>query len=651
MFLLYRKIVSLLFLLVCMHSLGHAQLLKRLKEEAKWKAEQILRQKAYQVIDKAVDSIGTKKEKNQRASEQSNTNESATVKVTDAANFSERSNKKPDTEQLPGKNNKENNQEGFIELDDFITTVFIGGQLLFTGKSAYYEGYNKVYIQISDEKNYLLNVDLLLDKNGLFAGQWYAPNIAGRYTITAVSSNKKATATKEIEVVDFFELDEMAEENITQINKAVKLVEERSEKVKGMISSQQAAELDKKIKLLKEKSDAATGLFKSINNANKKLAAMVTKGKVLPGNLSENLSELNVQLKNQSDEMAKAQQEFSNHQPLDNTICEYLVMINEACALFSTVTGFWAKSIGGIVKNIVLDKASGIAVDAAKKIGSVNTPNGADMALKEPGKLYLAASVDAESLVGKLGTAQFAGDMLSFVTDVLLKMYCGMYSGEMTQTFNFTYKNKAGTPWWKYGGELKANLSLRYPKNAATGKIIKMKGGLEGNATKFNFWADPKEAVADELKSAYNSTKVITIADYKPPTFPFVSSQEDKAGFGAVARGIATPASFYIPVDAEYDLDSKQIKIFINEAILDFTPLVKHRKMFVVIAVLPLFRVEDFPIEKAQKIIRGSFKEKNWFTIAGEETGKPHFGGTITRKVNQPDFTIDLSITMKAEKD
>jgi hypothetical protein len=180
-----------------------------------------------------------------------------------------------------------------------------------------------------------------------------------------------------------------------------------------------------------------------------------------------------------------------------------------------------------------------------------------------------------------------------------------------------------------------------------------MKGTLEGNATKFTFFADPKEAVAEELYKVnrYDMVQNIILKNVTPVTVPFVSAQSDKAGFGAVTRSAATPASFYIPIDAEYDLDAKQIKIFVNDALWDFSPMVQNKQLYVVMAALPLFRVATYPIEKAQKTIHGALKEKNIFTVYTDSKGTPRFDGTITRKVNQSDFKIDLSISMKAVKD
>jgi hypothetical protein len=528
--------------------------------------------------------------------------------------------------------------------------IFITGKVTFKGRSIKYEGYTSVQIKITGPKNHQEAYEVTMSNDGTFTAIWTAPLETGSYYIKAISSDKKSDTTISIEVTMLDELDEMADENIAATEKAKALIVSRVQAVNSSLNATQRSELDAKKKKAVDNLDRMLKMFRSINNANKQLSISARKGSALPQNLSANLSQLNDQLKQQAEEIKKRNEEFQTHKAADNSICEYLVMINEACAAFSTAVGFYSKSIATVLKNIVLDKGPGVAVDAGTAKIGLTPPTGTEIIPKELGKLYATSKLDAESLTGNLGMASFAGDMMSYVSDILLKTYCGLYSGEMTQNFEFIYRNNFNDVWWKYGGTLKAVVNLRYPKNSAGSGVIKMKGNLEGNAVKFTFFADPKEAVAEEMKSSYNFTKLITLADIKAPTVPFVSAASDKAGFGAVARSAGTPASFYIPIDAEYDVQSGQIKIFINEALVDFTPLIKNKKVYILMGPLPLFRWNDFPIEKAQRIIRGSLKDKNWFTVTGADAGTPQFNGTITRKVDQKDFTINLSISMNVKK-
>jgi hypothetical protein len=47
--------------------------------------------------------------------------------------------------------------------------------------------------------------------------------------------------------------------------------------------------------------------------------------------------------------------EYSNHDPADKTVCEYLVMVNQVCDAFSVITNIEGFAIKGRIKNIMLD--------------------------------------------------------------------------------------------------------------------------------------------------------------------------------------------------------------------------------------------------------------------------------------------------------
>jgi hypothetical protein len=625
-----KNILLFIFILLTGSNALQAQILKQIKDAAKAKAEQKINEKANKEMDKAIDNIG-KKNKDSKTKE--NTSNPEAISITTSSSSSQ--------------------EDGYIELNPSVHEIFSGGIVWLKGRSFNYKNFNVVDITITGPGGYNKNISALLDKDGNYTVQWYTPDNPGTYTVTALSSDKKAKKEEKIKLNKLGAIENMTDENETVMKKAFDKVKERVEKVKPMISSEQAAQLDKKMEKAKEKKEAADKMFESIKQANQALAKEVKQGANIPPNTNQNLSLLAGKLKQQADDMKNAM-DFANHEPYDNTVCEYLQMVNEACAAFSTfVSLYTGTGIVGILKNIALDKAPPMAVEKANgsTIGSIPAPYIGGP--KQCAKLYATAAFDAESLLTKMGGASFVGDVVQYASEVLMKNYCGTYSGEMTHTYTFTYYNTYKRKYWEYSGELKAALNLRYPKDHGNGRVIKMKGTLEGNATKFTFFADPKEAVAEELYKVnrYDMVQNIILKNVTPVTVPFVSAQSDKAGFGAVTRSAATPASFYIPIDAEYDLDAKQIKIFVNDALWDFSPMVQNKQLYVVMAALPLFRVATYPIEKAQKTIHGALKEKNIFTVYTDSKGTPRFDGTITRKVNQSDFKIDLSISMKAVKD
>ena len=340
---------------------------------------------------------------------------------------------------------------------------------------------------------------------------------------------------------------------------------------------------------VKDKVNDALKLFKDLNTAGKQTADLLKTAKNISPNLSGNLSDLNNALADNARQM-KSFRNLTKHEPQDNTICEYCVMVNEACAAFSTYTNFAHKMFKTIITNVILDKGVPSAVNVVNSNG-MQIPAPVDFIPKEIAKIYATSKIDAESLSSKIGQAGIAGDVLQFSSDVVLKTYCGTFSGQIKHDYTINFRNKDGVTWWKYGVVVQGALFLRYPKDGADGNIIKMKGNFEGNATKFTFYENV-EAEDGFQEGSKGKIEVVELQVLKPPAFPFVSSLNDPAGFGAVARTIVTPACFNITLDAEYDVDAKKIKLFINRALIDFTPAVVNQLFFLEVAPI------SFPILK-----------------------------------------------------
>ncbi|MGZ8538283.1 MAG: hypothetical protein ACXWV9_08480, partial [Flavisolibacter sp.] len=361
---------------------------------------------------------------------------------------------------------------------------------------------------------------------------------------------------------------------------------------------------------------------------------------------------LNNNLAEHSNTMKKIN-EMADHKPMDNSICEYLVILNEACAAFSTFTNLWSKSIFTIIQNISIDKVT------PNVVGKVNTDAGGikgpyDFPLKEATKIYATSKLDAKSLTEKLGKAGIAGDVIQFSTDVLMDIYCEVFKGKFTHDYTIDFRNAKGETWWSYGVKMKAAFTLRYPKKNGSPDVIKMKGNLEGNGTNFSFFADvDKEDGFQE--GSKGKIEVVPINVFTPLSVSFATSERDVLGFGAIARGAATPAYFNIPVDAEYDVDKGKIKLFINEALIDFTDLIATQYVFVMFGgdLIPWIKKMNFPIHKARLTINGVVKDKDEFEVKKDAKGALSFEGKGNRHIGDK-ATVresDLNFTISARKE
>lgn len=637
-------------LLLLAVQIGEAQILKKLGDKVKEEVEYRVRRKAGQKIDEGIDKVFElpKKIKINKKGNEPGTDNKDKVPGT-------RKNKKDD--EPAGINAKESGEDELTAKDGFVTlnlsasTVFTGSAIRFTGESIKHKQYGSVEITVSGPSTNDVRI-ATLSNDGNYVFDYAGTENTGDFTVTVKSSDKKSKRTEAFTVLGIDWMDNWGDESIEETKKAYDNLEEQVDKAKENISPKDKIELEKKLDAVKKKVDDLVKLFKDLNTAGKATADLARKSKRMPPSFKRELSDLGNTLSTHAKQQAIANKN-AKHTPSDVTICEYLVMVNEACAAFSTISNVASLNIMSIVKNIALDKgvpkATGEINEAA---GGIQAPY--DFPLKEATKIFATSKVDAESLVSKMGKAGMTGDLVQFASDVLMKAYCGTFSGEMSHDYTINFKNNNGETWWKYGVKMKGNVSLRYPKKGAEAGIIKMKGSIEGNATNFSFYQNV--AVEESFKmGTKDKIEVVELKVLKPPAVPFVSSQVDKFGFGAAARTFATPASFYILINAEYDPDNKTIKLFINKALLDFTVLIKNTFIFLLIGpdLLPYIKRMDFPIHPARLTINGSLKENNEFPVSKDKSNNLSFMAKQNRHIGKSADVIetDLNLLITAKKD
>ena len=674
------KKLQITILFLCFSAMCHAQLLREITEQIKETAKSKVKQKIDNGVNNAIDSASAgvkkavkKKNKKEKVVEEKVAEEKPNEETNNSDEAATTNDNKSAATQSEGPTSK----EGFITLELSNNKIFIGGSITINGESLVYKGLTDVEININGPKTNETK-KIALDKDGKFTAIWNATKI-GKFTVTLKSSDGKATEKETFEVYTMANMSTMANDVNDKTIAAEKKLEEAVEEIKPMLSSKDAQELDKKFKEIKDKVAALKKMHQSINQAGKELAAAQKKGsggrassrgggnsiKIqapailsyylqneyndIGENIRKNLTSLYDAMSKQANQM-DATTKAANHKPFDNSVCEYLVIVNEACAAFSTFTNFYSKSMLTILKNITTDKVVPAATGTI--LNSATNSNLGDYAAL-PAKIYATPKIDAEGLVGKLGTAGFVGDMLSFTTSTLLKQYCGVMSGTVKQKYTCDFKNKDGEIWWSYGYKTEASITLRYPKSKGSGKIVNMKGNIEGNATKFAFRQDisKEDGWKEQQKKFY--VPVIPLINKAPIAVPFaVNGSNDKLGFGAAARGLAVPANFNIPIDAIYDRDAGTIKIMMNPALIDFTSSVTNKTLFLVAAVLPMCKVQNFPIEKVYKTMNAVIKRSKGYKVK-KLNGNLSFTDTDQFKVgggsDEAEQVVNLIIDVKQE--
>jgi hypothetical protein len=487
---------------------------------------------------------------------------------------------------------------------------------------------------------------LPLTDSGAFTTTWQAAG-AGNYKITVKASSGKGQQTVSLDVYKLLDMDKIVDDNIDGLQHAYDNLEKQSETIMGQLAPTDAAKLKTAMDKVKQNKDQAMKLYQDIITMGKGLNGIEQKYGGLPGLVTGDLSQLSTLMTTQAQQIDQANL-VAGHKPYDNSICECLVMVSEACAAFSAFSNIWAKAVTGVLKNIALDKGVPGAVAA------VGTPAAnADMT-KELGKVAATSVIDAESMFSTMGASGFTGDLVQMCSSFFLKKYCALLSGNMTHDYKCTFTNKAHVVYWDYSFTCAGTINLRYPKSGAGGKIIKMKGNIEGNATKFTIYQKATEQ--DDFKDAKGyRASLISICLHVPATMPVATSQADKTtGFGAVARAIVTPAYFNIPIDADYDVESGKIKIYCNEALVDFSEQVKYTYgYFMIAAGIPLVTRVDYPINKAKLTLAKVIEKNNDFTVVSDANNNLSF----TKKGNfhlgagtAIEHDINFSMTVKSDQ-
>ncbi len=650
--------VTLVLLLTCCCTQTHAQFIKRVGEHVKNDADWRIRNKADQQVNKGLDSLleAPKKAKDRKAAKKAAKKDTEEPTNNNTAEGGTKPAAQPAGQTAAGVTSGEDDMEpkdGYVTLKLSADKIFVGGGVTITGQSILYKNFKNVEITVTGPSTTAPRT-ITMDKDGKYAFSWTAPASTGIYTVTVTSSDKKAKQSRKVsvEAVDVLFAEDWPADNIRQLNKALTNVEKAVDRARPELSPGNKAALDQKVEDLKDKVTDVLRLYSDIRDANHQMFVLIGKGKALPPNFASNLSDLNNATTDQAKQMEQIN-EYVNHEPMDNSICEYLVMINEACAAFSTFTNFYSKSIGTILTNLALDKAVPKTVSVAEGAAGIGSPY--DFPAKEAAKIYATSKLDAKSLTEKLGKAGLVGDFVQFTTDVLLKVYCGVFTGSFTHDYTIDYRNSAGETWWKYGADMKAAFNLRYPKKNGGGKIIKMKGNLEGNATRFSFFENIE--IEDEFQAgSKGKIQVVPIQTFVPLAVPLSVAESDHMGFGATARGLATPAYFNIPVDAEYDVDSKKIRIFLaKSALIDFSELVATQFLFVMFGgdLLPYPKKMNFPIQKARTTIDAVVYNHNEYTVEKDAKGNESLSGKGSRHIGDQSSAREtkLNFTITAKKD
>jgi len=449
-------------------NLLQAQFLKNILNTVKNTATQNVNNKAANATNKTIDKIeGAGKTKSKGTTTSSNSSNTATVADTtkpggnNTQTQSTTANNNNSSSTAP-QNNPYNSDGSFISLNLSSDRIIATGAVQITGSSVKYKNFNSVTVTIAAaDGSRKESRTLLLDTSGAYSTIWQL-NTDDSYIVTAKSSDGKNTVSRDLGVYKPEDIDSVVEPLKTSLTTAYDKLKEDIDKVKTTITGTDADALQKKMDDFTDKKDKVIKQLADVGNAGKGLMVVQKKYGVLPSPVLQNISDMTDEISTQTNQVEQAIA-ATDHKSYDNSVCEYLVMVSEACAAFSTFMSFEAK-FGKTLVNLANSK---VYSNIGGYAGGVVT-GGSDVGKKaatECASLFLVAVEDTKPLEANFSFASFGGDIVQMCSDLLLKKYCAVMSGDLNQKYQCTYRNKSNDVWWDYTYTTEAIINLRYPKN------------------------------------------------------------------------------------------------------------------------------------------------------------------------------------------
>jgi hypothetical protein len=636
----------------------HAQFLKNILNSVKQTAQNKADEKASNATNKTLDRADNLGKKKPVTNSNNNTNStttsttksssSDTIPAKSTASTNNGSNAAP-------QNNEYNSDGSFINLNLSSDRIIAGGAIQITGSSIKYQNFKSVAVTITTEDGTGKESRTLpLDTSGAYSTIWQL-NSDGSYIVTAKSSDGKSTISKELGVFKPDDIDSVIKPLKDVTTKGFDKLKDDIDKVKTTLTAPDADALQKKMDDFSDKKDKLLKQLNDVAAAGKGLINVEIKYGGLPSATLKNLSDMTNAVSEQTIEVEQAN-EATNHKAYDNSVCEYLVMVSEACAAFSTFTNFEGK-FTKILTNLAGDKA-GRAVAGYDAKSLTGGSDAAAQASGECASLFTDAATESEALKANFNPLAFGGDVVHMCSDLLLKRYCAVMSGDLNHKYECIYRNKDNKTWWDYTYTTEATINLRCPKNNAGGNIIKMKGNIEGNATKFTIFQDAQQIddFKDAMKGREGLTQFYSLQLHKPIAIPFSAASADRdIGFGAVARGIVVPSAFNLPIDADYDVAQKKVTIYVNDALVDFTPAVCYIYGYIMIAAgIPLVTRVNYPINSVRLTLGKVIRSNNGFDVKTDAENNLLIDGKGDTKLgdgsSSSEQLINFSFNLKSEE-
>lgn len=432
---------------------------------------------------------------------------------------------------------------------------------MISGKTTYHEKSRTVTIRIRHESgDPTKTLTASGSKEGAFTITFSETKKTGKYRIEVAAPDGKGKGETEFEVTLMSGLIDKVEHDLRQLDDRIgRLLRQAEEAVISLPASEERDEYIKKIDDLQE-------FQRTVDLPDVKILGELRRVVQGPTVVFLPDQEIFGKLQEWDEEAEMTIEEIDRSKILDRSkeyICETINTAMEGLK-FAALAFKVGKDLLHTLANVLIDKT--ISALSKAVLGKTPEADAAAIGLKNA-KAVLHGKIG----VAEAGPGLFAGALEPGVRWLLYNRYCGEYRCPIKVKMTMIW-NEQGKPWMKYTIDLEGRMTLRFPLKSGPGQPLPMTGEIEGNAVKHEFWENV--FLVEPLPKTVILLDLLWLA---PPAFP--NAVESPLDFGAIARTV-TPASFNIPLIAEITGD--RIKMQFKPARVDFSPLMVHRRVFVV---------------------------------------------------------------------
>jgi len=242
-------------------------------------------------------------------------------------------------------------------------------------------------------------------------------------------------------------------------------------------------------------------------------------------------------------------------------LCDDLEVVQEGINIVSLMLNLFSPKTSDIITSFAGDFiANPVGSGVASATNNSYAGFGASEAVKQRGVAVSLLKKESALLQNASGFVGLMNDEIGLGVSILVSQSCVTFSGPVTAHMHAKFFHE-GRMWWEYAFDVRAQLTLHYPKSASGGSVP-LKGRLEGFANNYKVWEDSMSVMFPGLMSStvqkHLQIPPITASDAAvnlpgaPPGIEGPKASDLAVHIreveGSLAGKLAVPSSFFFQV-------------------------------------------------------------------------------------------------------